>query len=85
MQMKSSFAADAKRFDRLSISFGELLLDYSKNIVTDETLSLLQSLATECDLAASIEAMFVGEAINETENRAVLHTALRDFSSLNLF
>lgn len=85
VQMKSLFAADAKRFDRLSISFGELLLDYSKNIVTDETLSLLQSLATECDLAASIEAMFVGEAINETENRAVLHTALRDFSSPNLF
>ncbi len=85
VQMKSLFAADAKRFDRLSISFGELLLDYSKNIVTDETLSLLQSLATECDLAAAIEAMFGGQAINETENRAVLHTALRDFSSPNLF
>jgi glucose-6-phosphate isomerase len=60
---------------------GELLFDYSKNIITDETLRLLQLLAIKCGLSFAIAAMFEGQPINETENRAVLHTALRDFSS----
>ncbi|MEY3442803.1 MAG: hypothetical protein RLZZ519_1084 [Bacteroidota bacterium] len=81
VHMKSLFAAEPDRFDRMSIRLDELLFDYSKNIVTDETLRLLFDLASECELPAAIEAMFTGEAINETENRAVLHTALRDFGS----
>ena len=78
--LRALFAADPERFSKFSQTEGELLFDYSKNIITDTTLSSLYALAEECGLAAAIEAMFNGEKINATENRSVLHTALRNFS-----
>ena len=79
-QMKHLFAKDANRFDRFSVKFEELLFDYSKNILTEETLQLLLQLAEETHLKEGIEAMFSGEPINETEQRSVLHVALRNQS-----
>lgn len=81
VRMKTLFDQDPKRFEKMSIQFNELLFDYSKNIATDKTLEDLLELAKECNLKTAIEAMFNGEKINETENRAVLHTALRNFSA----
>ena len=78
--MKDLFSADEKRFETYSISTPEILFDYSKNIITDKTKQLLLQLAKECSLKEAIESQFSGKAINETENRAVLHTALRNFS-----
>src|SRR5215471_3435147 len=75
--LRDLFAEDAKRAERLSIDAVGLHLDYSKNRVTDETLKLLFQLAEESDLQARIDAMFRGDKINITENRAVLHVALR--------
>lgn len=72
-----AFAADPERFQRFSHLHGSLLVDYSKNRITTETLSLLQELARECQVDKAIEAQFSGEKINVTEGRAVLHTALR--------
>ncbi|MHB1178567.1 MAG: glucose-6-phosphate isomerase [Daejeonella sp.] len=69
---------DSGRFERFSIKFHDILLDYSKNRITDETHHLLIELAKECRVEEAIEAMFSGEKINETEGRAVLHTALRN-------
>ncbi len=69
---------DKTRFDKFSIKFGDILLDYSKNRINEETQKLLLELAQECGLKEAVEAMFKGEKINETEDRAVLHTALRD-------
>uniref|UniRef100_UPI00359462AD glucose-6-phosphate isomerase n=1 Tax=Pricia sp. TaxID=2268138 RepID=UPI00359462AD len=80
IQMKDLFADHPERFNQMSLIFKDLLFDYSKNRVTDETMKLLFELAEECHLNSAIEAMFNGEKINETEDRAVLHTALRDFS-----
>lgn len=80
VQMKDLFANDESRFNRFSINTPELVFDYSKNIVTEKTIDLLIQLANECELPAAIKAMFAGEKINETEDRAVLHTALRNFS-----
>ena len=71
------FTDDAKRGERFAIEAAGLYLDYSKNRITDETLELLLQLAEECGLRARIDAMFRGEKINITENRAVLHAALR--------
>jgi glucose-6-phosphate isomerase len=68
---------DTQRFEKFSIVFGDILLDYSKNQINSTTQQLLVNLAEECELKSAIEAMFKGEKINETENRAVLHTALR--------
>ena len=79
-QMKDLFATDPTRFDKYSINTGSLLFDYSKNIITDKTMQLLFQLAKECGLTAAINAQFEGAVINETEQRAVLHTALRNFS-----
>ena len=79
-QMKDLFAADPNRFDTYSIKKDGVLFDYSKNIISDKTLQLLFQLAKECGLDKAIDAQFSGKAINETENRAVLHTALRNFS-----
>jgi glucose-6-phosphate isomerase len=79
-QMKDLFAADPSRFENYSITTSEILFDYSKNIITDKTLQLLFQLANECGLQKAITAQFEGKAINETEKRAVLHTALRNFS-----
>ena len=77
MTLKDLFARDPARGDRLTAEFGGIFLDYSKNRVTDETVKLLFQLAEESGLKARIEAMFTGEKINITENRAVLHVALR--------
>jgi len=78
--IKQHFEADPARFERFSLHFEDILLDYSKNRVSEETLQLLLELARECGLPAAIEQMFNGAAINVTENRAVLHTALRNRS-----
>ncbi len=82
--IKTLFDNDASRFVKMSIQFNELFFDYSKNIITDETKQYLLELAVESDLKTAIEAMFNGEKINETENRAVLHTALRNFSDTSI-
>jgi len=83
--MKDLFATDPTRFEQYSITVSDILFDYSKNIVTDKTLQLLFQLAKECGLPNAITAQFDGKAINETENRAVLHTALRNFSGTPVF
>ena len=77
LQLRQLFADDPTRGDRLTIEAVGLCLDYSKNRVTDETIRLLVALAEDCRLRDRIEAMFRGDKINLTENRAVLHTALR--------
>ncbi|MQY12392.1 Glucose-6-phosphate isomerase [Streptomyces sp. RB5] len=76
-QLRELFAADPERADRYTVQVGDLLLDYSKNLVTDETLRLLRELAAATGVAGLRDAMFRGEKINVTEDRAVLHTALR--------
>lgn len=80
VHMRELFAQDPERFAKYSLRFEDILFDYSKNRITDETLSLLQALASECGVADGIRAMFGAEQINATEHRAVLHTALRNFS-----
>ncbi|MEK6450342.1 MULTISPECIES: glucose-6-phosphate isomerase [unclassified Myroides] len=80
VQMQKLFEKDPQRANSLSVKWEEFLLDYSKNKVTDETLSLLFDLAKEVGLKDAINAMFDGFKINATEDRSVLHTALRDFS-----
>jgi glucose-6-phosphate isomerase len=77
LHLRDLFAADAGRGERLSVEAVGLYLDYSKNRVTDETMALLVRLANECGLAERITAMFSGAKINVTEERAVLHVALR--------
>jgi glucose-6-phosphate isomerase len=77
LHLRKLFADDPKRGERLTAEAVGLYLDYSKNRITDETLTLLLHLAEECGLRARIDAMFRGEKINITENRAVLHVALR--------
>lgn len=79
-QMRDLFAQDPERFSKFSLQFEDILFDYSKNIITDKTMQLLLALARECKVEDAIEAMFAGEKINATEQRAVLHTALRNFS-----
>ena len=75
------FAKDSDRFTRFSATFDDLMLvDFSKNRITEETLAKLQDLAKETDLAGAIKSMFSGEKINRTEDRAVLHVALRNRS-----
>ncbi len=82
MTLPGLFAENPQRFSQFSTSFGEdVLVDYSKNLITQETLDLLLSLAEETELTSAINAMFSGEKINKTENRAVLHTALRNRSN----
>src|SRR5215211_5109010 len=80
VKMKDLFAKDKERFNKYAFCFDDLLIDLSKNILTDESLHLLLQLARECKLKDAIEAMFEGDLINETEQRSVLHTALRNFS-----
>ena len=74
-------AEDKQRFENFSIQFNEMLVDFSKNYINAETKTLFVALANERELPAKIEAMFSGEKINTTENRAVLHTALRNRSN----
>jgi glucose-6-phosphate isomerase len=78
VQIKNLFAQDAGRFKKYSHRFEDILIDFSKNIITDETLKLLLDLANECRLKDAINAMFEGDLINETEHRSVLHIALRN-------
>jgi glucose-6-phosphate isomerase len=80
VHMKDLFAAEPDRFQNFSLKFENILLDYSKNRITQETMDTLLQLAEECKLKEAIEAMFSGEHINQTENRAVLHVALRNLS-----
>ncbi|MFJ4466219.1 glucose-6-phosphate isomerase [Streptomyces sp. NPDC089424] len=75
--LRELFAADPGRAQRYVVTVGDLRIDYSKHLVTDETLALLQELAVATDVFGLRDAMFRGERINTTENRAVLHTALR--------
>lgn len=81
-KIKDLFAKDAERFNKYSIQFSkeDILIDYSKNIIDDNILNQLFNLARETKLDEAIEAMFSGKKINKTENRAVLHTALRNRS-----
>jgi len=75
--LRQLFAEDPKRGERMAVEAAGIYYDYSKHRVTDETLGLLQRLAAEAGLRSRIDAMFRGDKINATENRAVLHTALR--------
>ena len=81
VSLRALFAEDVKRFARFSGALDDLLVDWSKQRVTEETMDLLVDLARACDVEGRREAMFRGEAINATEGRAVLHTALRNRSS----
>ncbi len=78
--MRDLFSADADRFHKFSLKFDDILFDYSKNIINQKTLQLLLQLADDCKLKEAIHDMFAGIKINETEQRSVLHTALRNFS-----
>lgn len=80
VQMRDLFANDKDRFSKYAYCLNDILVDFSKNIVTEETIQSLVALANECGLKKAIEAMFNGELINETEHRSVLHVALRNFS-----
>ena len=82
--MRNLFDIDKNRFQKFSLCAHDLVFDFSKNIITAETMTLLQQLAVECDLPLAIKAFFDGEKINVTENRAVLHTALRNFTDESL-
>ena len=79
-ELRSLFQYNANRFEEFSVQRENFLFDYSKNLINAQTKELLLNLAEECRLKIAISQMFSGEKINETEGRAVLHTALRDFS-----
>ena len=81
VQMRDLFTQDTDRFNNFSHSAAGIMLDYSKNRVTDETMHLLMNLAESSGLLNKRDKMFNGSAINTTENRPVLHTALRNFSN----
>lgn len=76
--LREAFELDAQRFEKFHLTFEDILVDYSKNCIMEETRTLLCQLAEECGLREAIDAMFLGHAINQTENRAVLHVALRN-------
>jgi glucose-6-phosphate isomerase len=79
--LRELFAENPKRFEEFHLNINDILVDYSKNIVVEETMQLLHELAKETDLKSAIDRMFNGEKINRTENRAVLHVALRNRSN----
>ena len=81
VHLRDLFAQDATRFDRFSLRFDDILFDYSKNRITKNTLDLLVALARQASVDSAIEAMFSGAKINTTEDRAVLHVALRNRSN----
>lgn len=81
LQLRDLFARDEERFDRFSLQFEDVLLDFSKNLITSETLSLLLELARASNVESWRDRMFHGEKINDTEHRAVLHVALRNRSN----
>jgi glucose-6-phosphate isomerase len=80
VHMRSLFSGDPARFSKYSLHANDILFDFSKNIITEKTLDLLRQLAGQCGLKEAVEAMFTGEKINQTEDRSVLHTALRNLS-----
>src|SRR5690348_7660059 len=79
-ELRTLFTNDARRFEKFSIQAAGLFLDYSKNRIVEATLPLLVKLADEAQVPAKMAAMFTGERVNHTEQRAVLHTALRNQS-----
>src|SRR5256714_9860320 len=81
LAMRDLFAQDPNRFTKFSARFQDILLDFSKNRITDETFQLLLNLAKQADVAGWAAKMFAGEKINTTENRSVLHVALRNRSN----
>ncbi len=83
--MRELFAEDDQRFEKFQVKLDDILVDYSKNILTEETIALLLDLAKETQLEEAINGMFHGNKINQTENRAVLHTALRNRSNTPVF
>ncbi|QHS54542.1 glucose-6-phosphate isomerase [Mucilaginibacter sp. 14171R-50] len=83
--LKELFEADNQRFEKFSLQFDDLLLDYSKNRIDDETVALLIQLARECGVNKAVEAMYLGEKINVTEGRPVLHIALRNRSNTPIY
>jgi glucose-6-phosphate isomerase len=85
VQMQDLFANEPARAQHMHLQWNDFLIDYSKNIVTKETMDLLQELANEVQLKGAISQYFEGELINQTENRAVLHTALRAKESATVF
>src|SRR5438045_4045632 len=76
--LRELFHDDANRFENFSIRFEDILIDYSKNLITAEVFKDLIQLANETELKESIQSMFAGDKINQTENRSVLHVALRN-------
>jgi glucose-6-phosphate isomerase len=82
---KDLFFNDKDRFNKFSLQYEDILFDFSKNLITENTLEILLALAKECKVEVAREAMFAGEKINGTEDRAVLHTALRNFSGSPVF
>jgi glucose-6-phosphate isomerase len=84
VSMQELFAKDAKRAEKFHIQWNDFLVDYSKNILTEETKQYLLTLANEVDLKDAISKYFAGDLINQTENRAVLHTALRASSNASI-
>lgn len=83
--LKELFESDNQRFEKFSLQFEDILLDYSKNRIDEQTLALLQQLARECGVNKAIEAMYSGEKINVTEDRPVLHIALRNRSNTPVY
>jgi glucose-6-phosphate isomerase len=83
--MRTLFEQDPQRFERFSLRVNDILLDYSKNRITEETMSLLLELAAQANVKGWMEKMFAGEKINVTENRAVLHVALRNRSNRPIY
>lgn len=83
--LRTLFASDPNRFETFSLKVGDMLFDYSKNIIREDSLQMLTELADSCGLKDAVNAMFNGEAINATEGRAVLHTALRNRSKRPVF
>ena len=85
LHLRELFAQDPDRFERFSLTFDDILFDYSKNRITQTTIDLLLALARQASLEEAIEAMFNGAKINVTEDRAVLHVALRNRSNRPIF
>jgi len=85
VHIKELFTKDTDRFKKYAHTFNDIVIDFSKNIIIDETLKILLELANECNLKDAIESMFSGDLINETEQRSVLHVALRNFSGKPIY
>src|SRR5512139_3368791 len=84
-QMKDMFSEDPERFTKFSLRFNDILVDYSKNTIDSQTIGLLLKLAEETEVRDAIDKMFSGSSINETEERSVLHVALRNRSNTPIY